>query len=145
MRELLRQVEEQLHASRQQAALLATELREAAGARDRSMGELYQARLEVERLAASLAEAQAEGRRLEGRLERLRSVATSRKDVVSEATATATAPPAYDIKRYPALTATNSRSLPGSFYNQRGGGAYRFRGGAAAGSGGAEAAAAHGG
>lgn len=89
MRELLRQAEEQLQASRQQAALLAAELREAAGARDHSMGELYQARLEVERLAASLAEAQAEGRRLEGRLERLRSVATSRKDVVSKAAAPA--------------------------------------------------------
>lgn len=89
MRELLRQAEEQLHASRQQAALLAAELRDAAGARDHSMGELYQARLEVERLAASLAEAQAEGRRLEGRLERLQSVATSHKDVVSKAAAKA--------------------------------------------------------
>lgn len=113
MRELLRQAEEQLQASRQQAALLAAELREAAGARDHSMGELYQARLEAERLAASLAEAQAEGRRLESRLERLRSAAAARKDVVS---GVAAAPPGGHCScsciaiiaflHHPALTAT---------------------------------------
>lgn len=141
MRELLRQAEEQLQASRQQAALLAAELREAAGARDHSMGELYQARLEAERLAASLADAQAEGRRLEGRLERLRSVAASRKDVVSKAAAAEAAAPLTII----ASAATVSLSLPGRGHSGRGGGAVRGGGGAAAGGGGAEAAAAHGG
>ncbi|KAJ3609066.1 hypothetical protein NHX12_023593 [Muraenolepis orangiensis] len=73
VREQLRQAEDQLHASRQQASLLASELRDSTGSRDRSMAELYRARLEAEKLRASLADAQVECRRMESRLDRLRS------------------------------------------------------------------------
>ncbi|KAM6958882.1 tax1-binding protein 1 homolog A [Aplochiton taeniatus] len=73
LREQLRQAEDQLQASRQQAAMLASELRDASGARDRTMTELYRARLEADKLQASLAEAQAECRRVESQLDRMRS------------------------------------------------------------------------
>ncbi|XP_051926291.1 tax1-binding protein 1 homolog A isoform X1 [Hippocampus zosterae] len=75
VREQLRQAEEQLAASRQQAALLASELRDSASARDHSMTELYRARLEADKLRASLAEAQAECQRMESQLDRMRSCA----------------------------------------------------------------------
>uniref|UniRef100_A0A3B3CHY3 Tax1 (human T-cell leukemia virus type I) binding protein 1a n=1 Tax=Oryzias melastigma TaxID=30732 RepID=A0A3B3CHY3_ORYME len=91
VREQLRQAEEQLQASRQQASLLASELRDSASARDHSMTELYRARLEADKLRASLADAQAECQRMKSQLDRMRS--TVQRDmapsivVVSEAEA----------------------------------------------------------
>ncbi|KAL6100005.1 tax1bp1 [Pungitius sinensis] len=79
LREQLRQAEEQLQASRQQASLLASELRDSASARDHSMSELYRARLEADKLRASLADAQAECQRMESQLDRMRS--TAQKEV----------------------------------------------------------------
>lgn len=81
VREHLRQAEEQLQASRQQASLLASELRDSASARDHTMTELYRARLEADKLRASLADAQAECQRMESQLDRMRS--TAQKEVVS--------------------------------------------------------------
>ncbi|TMS18652.1 Tax1-binding protein 1-like protein A [Larimichthys crocea] len=75
VREHLRQAEEQLQASRQQASLLASELRDSASARDHTMTELYRARLEADKLRASLADAQAECQRMESQLDRMRSAA----------------------------------------------------------------------
>uniref|UniRef100_A0A096LRW0 Tax1 (human T-cell leukemia virus type I) binding protein 1a n=1 Tax=Poecilia formosa TaxID=48698 RepID=A0A096LRW0_POEFO len=69
LREQLRQAEEQLQASRQQAALLSSELRDSAGARDHTMTELYRARIEADKLRASLADAQAECQRMESQLD----------------------------------------------------------------------------
>ncbi|KAG7275488.1 hypothetical protein CRUP_022740 [Coryphaenoides rupestris] len=80
VREQLRQAEDQLQACRQQASMLAAELRDSAGTRDRTVAELYRARLEAEKLRASLADAQAECRRTEDQLDRLRS-ATAQTDV----------------------------------------------------------------
>uniref|UniRef100_A0A3Q4GGS4 Tax1 (human T-cell leukemia virus type I) binding protein 1a n=1 Tax=Neolamprologus brichardi TaxID=32507 RepID=A0A3Q4GGS4_NEOBR len=85
VREQLRQAEEQLQASRQQASLLASELRDSASTRDHTMTELYRARLEADKLRASLADAQAECQRMESQLDRMRS--TAQKEVVSEAEA----------------------------------------------------------
>uniref|UniRef100_A0A3Q1GQK0 Tax1 (human T-cell leukemia virus type I) binding protein 1a n=1 Tax=Acanthochromis polyacanthus TaxID=80966 RepID=A0A3Q1GQK0_9TELE len=81
VREQLRQAEEQLQASRQQASLLASELRDSASARDHTMTELYRARVEADKLRASLADAQAECQRMESQLDRMRS--TAQKEVVS--------------------------------------------------------------
>ncbi|XP_013866663.1 tax1-binding protein 1 homolog A isoform X2 [Austrofundulus limnaeus] len=75
VREQLRQAEEQLQASRQQASLLASELRDAASARDHTMTELYRARVEADKLRASLTDAQTECRRMESQLDRMRSTA----------------------------------------------------------------------
>ncbi|XP_061598747.1 tax1-binding protein 1 homolog A isoform X2 [Cololabis saira] len=75
VREQLRQAEEQLQASRQQASLLAAELRDSASARDHTMTELYRARVEADKLRASLADAQAECQRIESQLDRMRSTA----------------------------------------------------------------------
>ena len=83
VREKLRQAEDELQASRQQASLLASELRDSAGTRDRTVAELYRARLEAEKLRGSLADAQAECRRMESRLDRLRS-ATQKEAPVSD-------------------------------------------------------------
>ncbi|XP_038828124.1 tax1-binding protein 1 homolog A-like [Salvelinus namaycush] len=79
LREQLRQCEEQLQGSRQQAAMLASELRDSANARDRTMTELYRARLEADALRASLADAQAECRRMETQLDHMRT--TSQQEV----------------------------------------------------------------
>ncbi|XP_031709549.1 tax1-binding protein 1 homolog A isoform X1 [Anarrhichthys ocellatus] len=79
VREQLRQAEEQLQASRQQASLLASELRDSASARDHTMTELYRARMEADKLRASLADAQAECQRMESQLDRMRS--TAQKEV----------------------------------------------------------------
>ncbi|XP_037649979.1 tax1-binding protein 1 homolog A isoform X1 [Sebastes umbrosus] len=79
VREQLRQAEEQLQASRQHASLLASELRDSASARDHTMTELYRARLEADKLRASLADAQAECQRMESQLDRMRS--TAQKEV----------------------------------------------------------------
>lgn len=75
VREQLRQAEEQLQASRQQASMLASELRDSASARDHTMTELYHARLEADKLRVSLADAQAECQRMESQLDRMRSTA----------------------------------------------------------------------
>uniref|UniRef100_A0A8C6L046 Tax1 (human T-cell leukemia virus type I) binding protein 1a n=1 Tax=Nothobranchius furzeri TaxID=105023 RepID=A0A8C6L046_NOTFU len=77
--EQLRQTEEQLQASRQQACLLASELRDSTSTRDHTMSELYHARVEADELRVSLADAQAECRRMESQLDRMRS--TSHKEV----------------------------------------------------------------
>ncbi|MED6255579.1 hypothetical protein ATANTOWER_011604, partial [Ataeniobius toweri] len=79
LREQLRRAEEQLQASRQQATLLASELRDSASARDHTMTELYRARIEADKLRASLADAQAECQRMESQLDRMRS--TAQKEV----------------------------------------------------------------
>ncbi|XP_047239711.1 tax1-binding protein 1 homolog A isoform X2 [Girardinichthys multiradiatus] len=75
LREQLHRAEEQLQASRQQATLLASELRDSASARDHTMTELYRARIEADKLHASLADAQAECQRMESQLDRMRSTA----------------------------------------------------------------------
>ncbi|TNN88112.1 Tax1-binding protein 1 B [Liparis tanakae] len=75
VREQLRQAEEQLQASRQQASMLASELRDSASARDHTMTELYRARVEADKLRVSLADAQAECQRMESQLDRMRSTA----------------------------------------------------------------------
>ncbi|KAK9957753.1 hypothetical protein ABG768_011972 [Culter alburnus] len=73
LKEQLRQAEEQLQATRQQAAMLGSELRDASGGRDRTMAELYRARQEAEDLRARLAEAQEECRHAQNQLDRMRS------------------------------------------------------------------------
>uniref|UniRef100_A0A1A7YPJ3 Tax1 (Human T-cell leukemia virus type I) binding protein 1a n=1 Tax=Iconisemion striatum TaxID=60296 RepID=A0A1A7YPJ3_9TELE len=73
--EQLRQTEEKLQASRQQACLLASELRDSTSTRDHTMTELYHARVEADKLRVSLADAQAECRRMESQLDRMRSTA----------------------------------------------------------------------
>ncbi|KAG7245108.1 hypothetical protein INR49_023674 [Caranx melampygus] len=95
VREQLRQAEEQLQASRQQASLLASELRDSASARDHTMTELYRARLEADKLRASLADAQAECQRMESQLDRMRS--TAQKEVVSVQTPTQT-PTSFTVR-----------------------------------------------
>uniref|UniRef100_A0A672SK54 Tax1-binding protein 1 homolog A-like n=1 Tax=Sinocyclocheilus grahami TaxID=75366 RepID=A0A672SK54_SINGR len=72
----LRQAEEQLQASRQQATMLGSELRDASGGQDRTMAELYRARQETEDLRAYLAEAQEECRHAQNQLDRMRSQAS---------------------------------------------------------------------
>ncbi|XDV34275.1 hypothetical protein PO909_004449 [Leuciscus waleckii] len=89
LKERLRQAEEQLQATRQQAAMLGSELRDASGGRDRTMAELYRARQEAEDLRARLAEAQEECRHAQNQLDRMRSQASQEVDragvgVVSE-------------------------------------------------------------
>lgn len=76
LKERLRQAEEQLQATRQQAAMLGSELRDASGGRDRTMAELYRARQEAEDLRACLAEAQEECRHAQNQLDRMRSQAS---------------------------------------------------------------------
>uniref|UniRef100_A0A672KUB6 Tax1-binding protein 1 homolog A-like n=1 Tax=Sinocyclocheilus grahami TaxID=75366 RepID=A0A672KUB6_SINGR len=76
LKEHLRQAEEQLQATRQQAAMLGSELRDASGGRDRTMAELYRARQEAESLRAHLAEAQEECRHAQNQLDRMRSQAS---------------------------------------------------------------------
>ncbi|KAL4646898.1 hypothetical protein GN956_G10252 [Arapaima gigas] len=88
LKEQLRQAEEQLQATRQQASMLASELRDASNARDRSMAELYCARLEVEELRKGQAHAQAE-RSLLGATAHLRMGSREEAEAVS-GTATAT-------------------------------------------------------
>uniref|UniRef100_A0A673KY92 Tax1-binding protein 1 homolog A n=1 Tax=Sinocyclocheilus rhinocerous TaxID=307959 RepID=A0A673KY92_9TELE len=76
LKEQLRQAEEQVQATRQQAAMLGSELRDASGGRDRTMAELYRARQEAESLRARLAEAQEECRHAQNQLDRMRSQAS---------------------------------------------------------------------
>ncbi|XP_026870750.1 tax1-binding protein 1 homolog A isoform X2 [Electrophorus electricus] len=60
LREQLRQVEEQLQATGQQAAMLGSELRDTTAGRDRTMAELLRARQEADILRASLGDAHQE-------------------------------------------------------------------------------------
>ncbi|KAM6910797.1 tax1-binding protein 1 homolog B [Xenentodon cancila] len=60
LKEQLRQKEEQLQANQQQSSLLAAELRDASSARDRTMSELYNMKLEADALRHAKAEAQAQ-------------------------------------------------------------------------------------
>uniref|UniRef100_A0A8C1NAI6 Tax1 (human T-cell leukemia virus type I) binding protein 1a n=1 Tax=Cyprinus carpio TaxID=7962 RepID=A0A8C1NAI6_CYPCA len=76
LKEHLRQAEEQLLATRQQAVMLGSELRDASGGRDRTMAELYRARLEAEDLRARLTEAQEECGHAQNQLDRMRSQAS---------------------------------------------------------------------
>ncbi|XP_036371653.1 tax1-binding protein 1 homolog A isoform X2 [Megalops cyprinoides] len=75
LKEQLRQAEEQLQVLRQQAAMLASELRDTSGARDHSVSELHRARLEADALRTSLAEAQAECGRVQQQLQSMRTTA----------------------------------------------------------------------
>ena len=73
LKEQLRQAEEQLQATRQQAAMLGSELRDASSGRDLTMAELYHARQEADALRSSLAEAQEECRKAQSQLDKLKS------------------------------------------------------------------------
>ncbi|XP_036394672.1 tax1-binding protein 1 homolog B isoform X1 [Megalops cyprinoides] len=75
LKEKLRQTEEQLQATRQQAAMLASELRDASSARDRSMSELHRLRVEMEALRKSQADAQAQCARMEEQLDKMKATA----------------------------------------------------------------------
>ncbi|XP_043117387.1 tax1-binding protein 1 homolog B isoform X3 [Puntigrus tetrazona] len=69
LREQLRQKEEQLQATQQQANMLKAELRDSSNARDRSMADLYRIRLEAESFKKGQMEAKTECSRLEKQLE----------------------------------------------------------------------------
>ncbi|XP_072532588.1 tax1-binding protein 1 homolog A [Salminus brasiliensis] len=73
LKEQLRQLEEQLQATRQQAIMLGSELRDASCGRDRTIAELYHARQEADALRSSLTEAQEECRRAQSQLDKLKS------------------------------------------------------------------------
>lgn len=73
LREQLRQKEEQLQATQQQANMLKAELRDSSNARDRSMADLYRIRVEAETLKKGQADARAECNRLEQQLEDMKS------------------------------------------------------------------------
>lgn len=76
LREQLRQKEEQLQATQQQAAMLSAELRDLSSARDRSMAELYRVKLEADTLRQGQADAHTECSRLEKQVEEMRNSAT---------------------------------------------------------------------
>ncbi|KAJ8354443.1 hypothetical protein SKAU_G00220100 [Synaphobranchus kaupii] len=75
LKERLRQTEEQLQATRQQASMLASELRDASNARDRSISDLHSVRVEMEALRRSQADAQAHCSRMEDQLDIMRAAA----------------------------------------------------------------------
>ncbi|XP_035264457.1 tax1-binding protein 1 homolog B isoform X2 [Anguilla anguilla] len=75
LKEQLRQTEEQLQATRQQASMLASELRDASSARDRGISDLHRLRVEMEALRKSQADAQAQCGRMEEQLDKLRAAA----------------------------------------------------------------------
>uniref|UniRef100_A0A3B3DVZ2 Tax1 (human T-cell leukemia virus type I) binding protein 1b n=1 Tax=Oryzias melastigma TaxID=30732 RepID=A0A3B3DVZ2_ORYME len=75
LKEQLRQKEEQLQATQQQSSLLAAELRDASSARDRTMSELYQMKLEADALRQAKADAQSQCVRLEVLVEQLKAEA----------------------------------------------------------------------
>ncbi|XP_026795990.3 tax1-binding protein 1 homolog B isoform X2 [Pangasianodon hypophthalmus] len=84
LREQLRQKEEQLQATQQQANMLSAELRDSSSARDRSMAELYRVKLESDTLRQSQAEARAECSRLEKQVEEMKNSATQEARKESE-------------------------------------------------------------
>ncbi|XP_052434160.1 tax1-binding protein 1 homolog B isoform X1 [Carassius gibelio] len=73
LREQLRQKEEQLQATQQQANMLKAELRDTSNTRDRSMADLYRIRLEAESLKKGQMEARAECSRMEKQLEEMKN------------------------------------------------------------------------
>lgn len=75
LKEQLRQAEEQLQATRQQASMLASELRDSSSARDRSISDLHRLRVEMEALGKSRADAQARCARMEEELDKMRAAA----------------------------------------------------------------------
>uniref|UniRef100_A0A3P9L1E9 Tax1 (human T-cell leukemia virus type I) binding protein 1b n=1 Tax=Oryzias latipes TaxID=8090 RepID=A0A3P9L1E9_ORYLA len=75
LKEQLRQKEEQLQATQQQSSLLAAELRDASSARDRTMSELYQMKLEADALRQAKADAQLQCGHLEAQVEQLKAEA----------------------------------------------------------------------
>ncbi|KAJ8290681.1 hypothetical protein GJAV_G00016260 [Gymnothorax javanicus] len=75
MKEQLRQAEEQLQATRQQASMLASELRDVSNARDRSISDLHRLRVEMEEQREKQAEAQALCSRMEEQLDSMRAAA----------------------------------------------------------------------
>ncbi|XP_017327013.1 tax1-binding protein 1 homolog B isoform X3 [Ictalurus punctatus] len=75
LREQLRQKEEQLQATQQQATMLSAELRDSSSARDRSMAELYRVKLEADTLRQGQAEARAECSLLEKQVEEMKNSA----------------------------------------------------------------------
>ncbi|KAI1886169.1 hypothetical protein AGOR_G00211230 [Albula goreensis] len=75
LKEQLRQTEEQLQATRQHGAMLASELRDVSSARDRSISELHRLRVEMEALRMSQADAQAQRSRLEEQLDSMKAAA----------------------------------------------------------------------
>lgn len=76
LKEKLHQAEEQLQATRQQAAMLGSELRDASGGRERTIAEMYRARQEAEDLQAQLTQAQEECRHAQNQLDRMRNQAS---------------------------------------------------------------------
>jgi len=75
LKEQLRQKEEQLHATHQQASMLAAELRDASSARDRSMSDLYRMKLEANALRQAKSDAAAQCTRLERLVEQVKAEA----------------------------------------------------------------------
>ncbi|XP_077577868.1 tax1-binding protein 1 homolog B isoform X2 [Stigmatopora nigra] len=73
MKEQLRQKEEQLQANQQQSTMLGAELRDASSARDRTMSELYQMKLEVDVLRQAKADAEDHCSRLENLVEQMKA------------------------------------------------------------------------
>ncbi|KAA0710264.1 Tax1-binding protein 1 -like protein A [Triplophysa tibetana] len=82
-KEKLHQAEEQLQATRQQAAMLGSELRDASGGRERTIAEMYRARQEAEDLQAQLTKAQEECRHAQNQLDRMRNQASQEVGRVS--------------------------------------------------------------
>ncbi|XP_068071256.1 tax1-binding protein 1 homolog A isoform X2 [Danio rerio] len=117
LKEQLRQAEEQLQATRQQAAMLGSELRDASGGRDRTMTELYRVRQEAEELRAHLAEAQEECRHAQDQLDRMKNQTSqemdaNRNDASTETTLELHTPDAETpSESYPAEIKTVARDV----------------------------------
>ncbi|XP_041102308.1 tax1-binding protein 1 homolog B-like isoform X2 [Polyodon spathula] len=75
LREQLRKSEDQLQATRQEVSMLAAELRDVVSVRDRTMSDLYTARLEIDSLKKSLGDAEAECKAKEGMLQNMKAIA----------------------------------------------------------------------
>ncbi|KAJ8415888.1 hypothetical protein AAFF_G00404450 [Aldrovandia affinis] len=75
LKEKLRQTEEQMQATRQQASMLAAELRDVSSVRDRSISELHRLRVEMEALRSRQADTQAQCGRMEDQLDKMRAAA----------------------------------------------------------------------
>ncbi|KAK6491344.1 tax1-binding protein 1-like protein B-like isoform X1 [Huso huso] len=75
LREQLRKNEDQLQATRQEVSMLAAELRDVSSVRDRTMSDLYTARLEIDSLKSRLVVAEAECKAKEGMLQNTKAIA----------------------------------------------------------------------
>ncbi|KAK6491211.1 tax1-binding protein 1-like protein B-like isoform X1 [Huso huso] len=75
LREQLRKSEDQLQATRQEVSMLAAELRDVFSVRDRTMSDLYTARLEIDSLKKSLVDAEAQCKATEGMLQNMKAAA----------------------------------------------------------------------